>query len=187
METSKDLINLFCQLSEKLNTTGIPYCVAGGFAVSMWGPPRGTSDIDIVILIDENDRKSITQFLNENFKLIQSHKDDMIFNGIHIWRHILSDENGMSIFPLDMILCKNEFLQKVIKRKLEIIYRNVKVPIISIEDLIILKSISHRDIDKFDIENILNTDNVIDWPYLKKMISQLNLDWNYIETIKEKI
>lgn len=34
---------------DELNATGIPYCVTGGFAVGMWSPPRGTSDIDIVI------------------------------------------------------------------------------------------------------------------------------------------
>ncbi|MCU0285833.1 MAG: nucleotidyltransferase [Acidobacteria bacterium] len=183
METSNDLIILFIRLCSELNATKIPYCVAGGFAVGMWGPPRGTSDIDIVIMLNENDRKFMTNFLNNHFKLVQSHDHDMIFRTIHIWRHILKGENENSIFPLDMILCNNDYLKKVIERKIEIVYKNVSIPVISLEDLVILKCISRRDIDKFDIENIINSGNPIDWVYMKEMILQLNLDWDYIETL----
>lgn len=186
METPNDLIILFLKLCDELNTTGIRYCVTGGFAVGMWGPPRGTSDIDIVIMLDEKDRKFVTGFLKGHFNLVQSHDNDMIFGNIHIWRHILKGENENNIFPLDMILCNNDYLEKVIERKLEIVYKNVRIPVISIEDLIILKYISLRDIDKFDIENIIKSGNPIDWPYLKEVILKLNLDWDYIEAIKNK-
>lgn len=91
-----------------MNAAGIPYCVTGGLAVGMWGPPRGTSDIDIVIMIDEKDRKFVISFLNEHFNLVQSHEKDMVFNNIHVWRHILGIENKNSVFPLDMILCNKD-------------------------------------------------------------------------------
>ncbi len=184
METSNDLTILFLRLCDKLNASGIPYCVTGGFAVGIWGPPRGTSDIDIVIMIGETDRKFVTAFLNEHFNLVQSHEEDMVFKGIHIWRHVLGVEKGNSIFPVDMILCNNDYLKKVIERKIEIDYKRVKIPVISVEDLIILKYISLRDIDRFDIENIIKSDNPVDWVYLEEMIVQLNLDWDYIEAIK---
>jgi hypothetical protein len=186
VETSNDLIILFLRLCAELNATGIPYCVTGGFAVGMWGPPRGTSDIDIVIMIGDTDRKFVAGFLNEHFNLVQSHENDMVFKGIHIWRHILGAGNGNSIFPLDMILSNNDYLKKVIERKIEIDYKGVKIPVISIEDLIILKYISLRDIDRFDIENIIKSENPVDWIYLKEMILQLNLDWDYIEAIRGK-
>jgi hypothetical protein len=160
--------------------------VTGGFAVGMWGPPRGTSDIDIVIMINEKERKFMTGFLNEHFNLVQSHEKDMVFDNIHVWRHILGAENKNNIFPLDMILCNNDYLKKVIERKIEIEYKSVKIPVIAIEDLIILKYISWRDIDKFDIENIINSGNAIDWHYLENMIRQLNLDWDYLIASKNK-
>ena len=154
--------------------------------MGIWGPPRGTSDIDLVIMLKEKERKFVTGFLNEHFNLVQSHDEDMVFGDIHIWRHVLGIENENTIFPLDMILGNNEYLKKVVERKIEINYKNVKIPVIAIEDLIILKYISHRDIDKFDIENIINSGNPIDWLYLEKTILQLNLEWDYIEAIKNK-
>lgn len=185
MDASNDLIELFLRLCSEFNSTGIPYCVTGGFAVAMWGPPRGTSDIDIVIMIHKKNRNQVSEFLNNHFNLVQSHENDMVFKNIHIWRHILRSGKGDNIFPLDMIISNNAYLKKVIKRKIEIRYRSVKIPVISLEDLIILKSISQRDIDRFDIGNIFKSGHPIDWEYLKGVVSQLNLDWEFIEKINK--
>ncbi len=173
MEIANDLITLFVRLCDTFNKTRFNYCVAGGFAVGMWGPPRGTSDIDIVILLREKEREKVVEFLAKHFKMIQSHDKDMVFGDLHIWRHVFAGENKTNVFPLDMIIASNEYLENVLKRRLEIEYRGVTVPVISIEDLIILKSISFRDIDHFDIKNLINSGNPIDWGYLDKKVSLL--------------
>jgi len=173
METENDLIILFIGLCDTLNKSPFDYCVAGGFAVGMWGPPRGTSDIDIIILVRQKERKSVTSLLSSHFKLVQSHEKDMIFGKLHIWRHILAGENKKNLFPLDMLIASDKYLENVLKRRIEIEYRGVIVPVISIEDLIILKSISFRDIDRFDIENLINAGNSIDWDYLGETSARL--------------
>ncbi|MCP4155254.1 MAG: nucleotidyltransferase family protein [bacterium] len=173
MEIANDLITLFVRLCDTFNKTRFTYCVVGGFAVGMWGPPRGTSDIDIVILLREEERGKVVLFLEEHFNMIQSHDKDMVFGDFHIWRHVFAGENKRNVFPLDMIIASTEYLENVLNRRLEIEYRGVTVPVISIEDLIILKSISFRDIDQFDIKNLVNSGSPIDWDYLDKKLSQL--------------
>ncbi len=173
MEIENDLILLFTGLCDTLNKSRFDYCVAGGFAVGMWGPPRGTSDIDIIILVRQKERESVTSLLSDDFKLIQSHDQDMVFGKLHIWRHILAGENKQNLFPLDMIIASDEYLENVLKRRIEIEYKGVTVPVISIEDLIILKSISFRDIDRFDIKNLINSGNPIDWDYLDQIADRL--------------
>ena len=42
----QDILIKVGKILEKLN---IPYCITGGYAVSVWGRPRGTFDVDIVI------------------------------------------------------------------------------------------------------------------------------------------
>ena len=37
----------------------IPFCVAGGIAVSLWGHIRATEDIDIIALIDSDNENQI--------------------------------------------------------------------------------------------------------------------------------
>jgi predicted nucleotidyltransferase len=85
----------------------------------------------------------------------------------------LAGENKKNLFPLDMLIASDKYLENVLKRRIEIEYRGVIVPVISIEDLIILKSISFRDIDRFDIENLINAGNSIDWDYLGKTSARL--------------
>ncbi len=173
MEIANDLITLFVRLCDTFNKSRFNYCVAGGFAVGMWGPPRGTSDIDIVILLQEEEREAVVAFLKKHFNMIQSHDKDMVFGDLHIWRHVFAGENKQNVFPLDMILASNEYLENVLNRRIEIEYRDVTVPVISIEDLIVLKSISFRDIDRFDIKNLVNSGNPIDWNYLDKKADRL--------------
>ena len=35
-------------LAAKLQAAGIDYCITGGYAVSVWGAPRSTLDIDLI-------------------------------------------------------------------------------------------------------------------------------------------
>lgn len=35
-------------LAAKLQAAGIDYCITGGYAVSVWGSPRSTLDIDLI-------------------------------------------------------------------------------------------------------------------------------------------
>jgi hypothetical protein len=173
MDTANDLIRLFTKLCDILNKSPFEYCVAGGFAASMWGLPRGTVDIDILILIREKERKSLVSLLGNHFNLMQSHDNDMVFGNFHIWRHILAGENKKNIFPLDMIIASGEYLESVLERKIETEYKGIIVPVISIEDLIVFKSISFRDIDRFDIKNLIDAGNPIDWDYLDEISTRL--------------
>ncbi len=188
MMIESDLVLLFTGLCDIFNKSRFDYCVAGGFAVGMWGPPRGTSDIDILIFLRETDRDSLMTLLGNHFNVLQSHDEDMVFGDLHIWRHILTGENKKNIFPLDMLIASNEYLQNVIKRRIEIEYRGVSVPVISVEDLIILKAVSFRDIDRFDMGNLVNGEVPIDWSYLEKMAGQLvqprQLD--FLKVLKQK-
>jgi len=43
----------------KLDKLRIPYVLTGGLAVSYWGAPRTTHDIDIIIEIDSSKTASI--------------------------------------------------------------------------------------------------------------------------------
>jgi hypothetical protein len=96
MEYKRSLIVFLediCRLFEKEK---IRFCVTGGFAASIWGTPRGTGDVDIILNIEEESREKIVRLLDTNFDLVQSHREDMVFNIIRIWRHIIKVEDSRS-------------------------------------------------------------------------------------------
>jgi len=40
---------LLAKIVEILEDLKIPYAITGGFAISVWGNPRSTNDIDIIV------------------------------------------------------------------------------------------------------------------------------------------
>jgi len=80
MEYKRSLIGFLegiCRLFEKEK---VRFCVTGGFAASIWGIPRGTSDVDIVLNIEDENREMIVRLLDANFNLVQRHQEDMVFH-----------------------------------------------------------------------------------------------------------
>ena len=56
---------LLTQITPILDKLQMPYFVTGGFAVSVWGRPRATFDIDIVIKMKEPETNKLTKMLRE--------------------------------------------------------------------------------------------------------------------------
>src|SRR3989344_3270900 len=55
---------LLIKVTDILHDLKIPYAVTGGFAVTIWGVPRYTADIDIIIeLVDKNIKPLAKQLL----------------------------------------------------------------------------------------------------------------------------
>lgn len=44
--------NLFLMFTQRLNTLGVPYMVSGSVAVIVYGEPRLTHDVDLIVVLD---------------------------------------------------------------------------------------------------------------------------------------
>ena len=181
MEIAEDLKILLKRVCTELRRNNLQFCLAGGWAVSMIGIARTTMDIDILIVLDENIKKKVVSILENSFNLIQSHEKEMKLKNITIWRNIVSLKGKTEPFILDLLKAGNDYLKTVIERKIEISYEDTIIPIISTEDLIIIKLASFRKQDQVDIENLIQSDTPIDWEYLEDTIKKSNLDWSFIE------
>jgi len=54
---------LLCKIAKILQDLKIPYAVTGGFAVAVWGKPRFTADIDIIVELVSKNIKPLTKAL----------------------------------------------------------------------------------------------------------------------------
>src|SRR3989338_1057449 len=59
---------LLTQVTEVLDKLEIPYFITGGFAVSVWGRPRATFDIDVVIELVEPKVSALASALRKIYK-----------------------------------------------------------------------------------------------------------------------
>lgn len=62
-----DLVSLLKIVKKRLDKTKIPYMLSSGLAVSFWGFPRTTHDIDIVIEAKKEDKDKIVKLFEKDF------------------------------------------------------------------------------------------------------------------------
>ncbi len=166
-----DLVFLLKLVVKRLEDLKIPYILTGGLAVSFWGLPRTTHDIDIVIEAKSEDKDKIVNSFKKDFYISeeavrQAIEQRFTFNIIHY-------KAGLKI---DFWLVKKDtFRISEFKRRLKEKIFNKQIYIISPEDLILEKLLWYREGQSTrhleDIEGILK-------------ISKPNL--NYIKNWAEK-
>lgn len=167
------------EISQTLDKLKIEYAVSGGVAVSVWGRPRYTADLDIVIKIESREKvEKLAEELLQKFKVgyldketvLAAYKDKSEFN-------LIEPEYGLKA---DFFVTGQDEHQKleigrVIKKKIG----NSMIRFISPEDLIIAKlkwyreSQSERQLE--DIAAVLDTGG-IDQKYLNLWIKKLGLE-----------
>lgn len=163
-ETLKQVVSL-------LGRFGYKFTLVGGLAYSALVEPRATVDIDVLILIDENEIKLLSERFLEIFDTIIPHKKPMRFRQTYIWR-MVGIKEGREVV-LDFILANTPFHKESLKRRFEVDFEGLSIPIVTLEDLFILKSLADRPQDKVDIERIKRLcEDKLDWTYIKKYLKE---------------
>ena len=183
----ENLIKIF-KILDELN---IAYYVTGGFAVSVFGHPRFTADVDIVIKMQETDAKVFSLKIKNVFP--QGYIDiDLIKHAlIHKSEfNMIDPESGLKI---DFFITKlDEFEKSAFNRiiKKDIDY---EVAFISPEDLIISKLLWFREGQSTrqleDIITVIQVQKNLDKQYLAKWVSNLKLsdEWQKLQILLDKL
>jgi len=136
-----DLISLLKLVVSRLENLKIPYLLTGGLAVSFWGLPRTTHDIDIVIEAKKEDEDKIINSFKKDFYISEEAvskaiKQRFTFNIIHY-------KSGLKI---DFWLTKKN-TQRIaeFKRRLKKKIFDKQIYIISPEDLILEKLLWYKE------------------------------------------
>ena len=178
----RDLVKIFVQLLDKYK---INYLLTGSLAVSFYGYPRATHDIDFIIEIQQQDSQKIlkaSKNLDASFLVDYLQIEEAIVNSSQF--NILHPETGIKI---DIWLVEqNEFEQNKFKRKKIIVIDEQKVNIISAEDLILTKLSWSKTIRSErhlrDCAGILEVQkNKIDKKYLSVWLKKLKLEKLFAE------
>jgi len=170
---------LLIDIVKILDDLDIKYFITGGFAVSVWGRPRATFDIDIVVKIAESQAKLLTRAWHNIVKA--GYADEAAVRDAIRRKeefNFIDPDSGLKVdFWVDKE-SKNsppEFENRKLKKM-----DNQRVFFTSPEDLILSKlkwyqlSCSDRHID--DIKSVLRiSGEKLDKKYLRSWISKLGL------------
>jgi len=167
--TPEELLIEVAKILEKLN---ISYCITGGFAVSVWGKPRATFDIDIVVQLKQAQSFKLISLLRslsgagyiDEEAVEKAIRQEGEFNFIH-------PETGLKV---DFwVITKNPVGLKEIKRAIPQTFNGQVIYFISPEDLLLSKlrwyKLSRSDKHLEDARSILKMmDEKIDKHYIKR-------------------
>lgn len=166
-----DFRELLGKIAEILERLKIPYAVTGGYAVSIWGKPRSTLDIDVIVELFEPQIEKLMRALRGISEM--SYVDERMvrraferkseFNFVHI-------EPGIKV---DFWVSKRDkFSIGELKRRVPKIVAGKKVYFLSPEDLILNKLRWHKEsgseLQLLDVAAVIKFQKKLDWRYLKK-------------------
>lgn len=170
---------LLIKVATVLERLDIGYFVTGGIAVSIWGRPRATFDIDIVIQIIEPQlrplKTALQQISHAGYLDEDMAKDALIRKGEF---NFIEPDSGLKV---DFWIRKEtEYKRQQFKRRRIVLIHGKKIYFISPEDLILSKlqwyekSGSSRHLE--DIESVFKISREkLDMAYLKKWAKKLGL------------
>jgi hypothetical protein len=123
----------------------------GGLAVIARGIPRATIDIDAVIQAEGLDIDNLWKVLRD------SGFEPRVADAARLTRErqVLLLQHPASGMPVDLSLGWLVFEREAMERATTVELGGVRLPVATPEDLIILKAVAWRDIDRADISGLL--------------------------------
>lgn len=183
---NQDPRHLLIKIVKILSELNISYLVTGGIAVLVWGRPRFTADIDLVVEIEHEDlpklQKALKQLSPKGYIDLDAMRDALTHQGEF---NFIDADTGVKV---DFwILSDSAFDRSRLKRRQPKKILGTDVYFTSPEDLILIKLKWHKESESSrqleDVQSILKITKDIDKTYIAKMAKKMDLNeiWKKIE------
>ncbi len=147
-----DLAEQLERVAGALEDGGIPYALVGGLAVAVWGAPRATQDIDLLVLpVDVDAALTAVEPLGFRLRALP-----MTFrDGMRLQR-VSRIERG-ALLTLDLLVV-NDALEPAFASRQRIELSGAAIWVVSRDALIAMKVAAGRPRDALDVESLLELD-----------------------------
>jgi len=161
--TLDELIPLIARL---FSSKGYRYFAFGGVGVSLWGRPRMTHDLDVVVRLERHAVPAFVADLKEaGFRITRS-LERKLREGRIIQLPIGDTE-------LDVKLCDTGHDAEAMARAARADFEGFALMVASAEDLVLYKLQMWRTQDQADIENLLANVTDLDRRYIRKHLAPI--------------
>ena len=169
-----DLLSFLNTVQVALSSLSIPYCVIGAVALGAWGRMRATHDLDFLVLIDDPNREELITRLS--LSGITANQQWAAANPMAKSRVTRFAARGHPLYPLDIIYASDQHEREVLNRAQKTTLLGVSFPVVSAEDLMLLKLKASRPTDFDDVISIVRNPRLqLDVDYLWSWADRLGL------------
>lgn len=155
------------KIHEALTSHHIPHAFGGAIAFVYYGAPRYTHDIDINVELPPEQYKPVFEAIAALFPVVDEQATiDRLLARSQI--RLQWDDT-----PVDLFFANVPFHESVAQRVHNVVYASTTIPIISAEDLIILKAAFNRAKDWLDITSMFEIQGQrLDASYVRRWLSE---------------
>jgi hypothetical protein len=168
-----------------LQALNVPMAVVGGLAMTAWKRSRFTKDVDVLLAIPEPEVGfAVKQLVSRGFRSKRPEGMVRLPDGSRFVQLIYEPRGATLDIQLDLILATSEFHRQAIARRVTLPGEELgfEVDVVSCEDLIILKLIAGRILDRVDAGELLKANrDSIDLGYLTGWVHQVHLEKPFSE------
>lgn len=180
-KTMETLVDAVINLQKRLEDANVPSVLIGGLAVSVWGEPRGTHDVDVKVLLRRDEGQKLLDVLGEEYTPL--HADALRalrINGIMF----VHDQSEIRI---DLALRDTDFDESAIKRgQMMELMPTRQARVCSAEDLIVYKLLAPRGRDYDDIVSIIRRQgDALDDRYVMKWLREFEIALDDSNLVKD--
>lgn len=169
-------------INKILRNAGIKHLYMGGVAASAHGEPRATKDADIVLLIDPADVPKLLDTIEQaglpirNRARVQQKLESGLPAKI-VWDKKFSFDLRLASYAID-----GHALDRVQEIAMEAFGETLSIA--TPEDIIVYKLARFDDIDKRDIQKMIDVQDSIDWTYVEARTKELAVEASRPEMIE---
>lgn len=136
------------RLHEALDGRRIPHAFGGAIAVDYYRVPRATIDIDLNLFVPPDESQDVLDAFAEVFRIPDPEA---------LSDEIREREQGKTYWGstrIDLFFAGSEFHESMSARTREVAYEQTTIPILSAEDIVLVKALFDRTQDWADIEAV---------------------------------
>lgn len=162
-----------------LQSLNVPMALVGGLAMGAWQRPRFTKDIDLLLAISESDaRRALGQLLAAGFRSKQAQVLVQLDDGSQFMQLIYDPPDALLDIQVDLLVATSAFHRQALARRVTLPASELgfEIAVVSCEDLIVLKLIVGRILDRADVAELLRANHgSLDLDYLIAWVAALHL------------
>ncbi len=171
-----------------LEPTHCPRALMGGLSLSFWKHARNTQDVDILIDPAPSGVDAILEILKPAGVRAKRQLPTLDLGSVRIVQLLYEPPGAFMDIQIDLLLAEGPFHREALTRRVPARLSDVDLELytLSCEDIVVLKLLAGRIIDKADAAALLRLNRgSLDMPYLCKWIAQLGLGAEWAEIWRE--
>jgi hypothetical protein len=163
-----------------------PMAVMGGIAMAYYGHSRGTKDVDLLISLSEVSADALIEQLTKCDVRVPKEDSWKTIGELRLCQTLYEPEGLYIDLQIDLLVANGEYHRRSLDRRVavELPIAEIKVDLLTCEDLLIHKLLAGRMIDRADAVALLewNRDR-LDFEYLERWIDRRGLtsEWHDIQ------